>query len=146
MDDLKSDLSIFWHESGTYIGVYAAFAIIACLIVSGLEVHQQSSQLPWIKLLPKAVALAIGTSTLFALCLFIVGWRSRWLGGEIPSTLIMGVIWYALLYWLNSYWSAALGVVFAKPALYAHVPIAVLVLPYVALSAFVLALGAAFHI
>jgi len=146
MNTLRTDLSLFWQESAIYIALYAGFAIIACLFVGGLELHNHTSQVSHLKLVPKTLSLALSTTLLFGICLFIVSWRSKWFGGEILSCLVMGAIWYGLLYWLNSYWQGALGLGFAKPALYAHMPVAVLVLPYIVLNAVVFVLGSAFHI
>lgn len=144
--DSDSDVDIFWFENASFVAAYAVFASFVCLILAAVELRQQRSSATLPKLLGKALSLALGTTLLFALGWFVVSWRSSWLGGELLASIVVGLVWYGLLYALNTYWIRALALRFTRPALYEHLPAAVLVSPYVAFVVLLDMLGAAFHI
>jgi hypothetical protein len=143
MVSFKQSLSIFWHESDSYIGVYAAFALLACLVISGFEHHNQTASAPYAKFLVKAIALTLGSTAIFVLWMYVTGWHSRLLGGEIFTSLAIGAVWYAALYFLNASLLDGFAVSLEKARFYAHLPVAVLILPCFVFYAFIVALGSA---
>jgi len=146
MVSFRQSLSIFWNENDTYIGVYAAFALLACLVISGFEYHNQTSSAPYAKFLIKAIALTLGTTAIFILWMYITGWHSRLLGGEIVTSLAIGAVWYAALYFLNASLLDGFAVSLEKARFYAHLPVVVLILPCFLFYAFIVALGSAWTI
>jgi hypothetical protein len=143
MLSFKTSISIFWQENDSYIAVYAAFALIACLVISGLEFHNQTSSAPYTKFLIKAVALTLGTTAIFTLWMFVIGWHSRLLGGEVVTSLAIGAVWYAALYFLNASLLDGLALSLEKARFYGHLTVVVLILPCFAFYAFIVALGSA---
>jgi len=143
MLSFRSSIAIFWQESDTYIAVYAAFALLACLVVSGFEFYNQTSSVAYTRFLAKAAALALGSTALFILWMYVIGWQSRLLGGEIITSLAIGVLWYAALYFLNASLLDAFAVSLEKPRFYAQLPVVVLILPCFLFYAFIVALGSA---
>ncbi|MDX1375489.1 MAG: hypothetical protein R3357_08010 [Burkholderiales bacterium] len=146
MLSFSESVAIFWQESDTYVAVYAAFALLTCVVISGFEFHNQTSRAPYARFLIKAVALTAATTAIFTLWLLVTGWYSRFLGGEIIAPLVIGAAWYAALYLLNASLLDAFAVSLGKPRLYAHLPVVVLIVPCFLLYAFILALGAAWTI
>jgi len=139
----RESISTFWWESNTYIAVYAAFALLACIIVSAFEFHNQTSTVPYTRLLLKAIALMGATVVIFTLWLYVTGWQSRLLGGEIITSLALGALWYAALYFLNASLLNAIAVSLQNARLFAHLPVVLLILPCFAFYAFIVALGSA---
>jgi len=146
MLSFSESVAIFWHESDVYIAIYAAFALLACLVISGLEFRNQTSSASYTGFLIKAVALTAATTAVFILWMYATGWQSRLLGGEIISSLVIGAVWYAALYFLNASLLDAFAVSLAKPRFYAHLPVVVLLLPCFLFYAFIVALGSAWTI
>ncbi|MEN1728949.1 MAG: hypothetical protein AAGJ52_10975, partial [Pseudomonadota bacterium] len=83
MMGLERNLSIFWSESAIYVALYAVFAIVVCSVFFGVELHHQTSNISWTRVGIKAVALVVGSVLLFTLTLYLSGWHSKLLGGEI---------------------------------------------------------------
>jgi len=142
----KSTISIFWQENDTYVAVYAAFALLACIVISAFEFHNQTSSAPYTRLLLKAVALTGATVVIFTLWLYVTGWQSRLLGGEIITGLVTGALWYAMLYFLNAWLLDAFAVSLESPRFYAHLAVVVLLLPCFLVFAYVMALGSSWTI
>jgi hypothetical protein len=142
----KTSISIFWHESDTYVAVYAAFALLACIVISAFEFHHQTSSVPYTRFLLKAVALTGATVVIFTLWLYVTGWQSQLLGGEIITSLVTGAIWYAMLYFVNAALLEALAVSLENPRFYAHLAVVVLLLPCFLAFAYVVALGSSWTI
>jgi len=142
----KSTISTFWQESDTYVAVYAAFALLACIVISAFEFHNQTSSVPYTRLLLKAVALTGATIVIFTLWLYVTGWQSQLLGGEIITSLVAGAIWYAMLYFLNAWLLDAFAVSLESPRFYAHLTVVVLLLPCFLVFAYVVALGSSWTI
>ena len=57
MLSFETSLAIFWKENDSYIAVYAAYALLACLVISAVEFHNQTSSIPYRRFLIKAIAL-----------------------------------------------------------------------------------------
>ena len=146
MLSFETSLAIFWKESDSYIAVYAAYALLACLVISALEFHNQKSSIPYRKFLIKAIALTVGTTAIFILWMYVTGWQARLLGGEIITSLTIAAVWYAALYFLNGSLLNALTVSLQKAGFHAHLPGVVLILPCLVFYAFIVALGSAWTI
>jgi hypothetical protein len=146
MLSFKASIATFWQENDAYIAVYAAFALLACLVISGFEFHNRTSSTPYTALLVKAVALTLGTSAVFSLWMFVIGWHARLLGGEIFTSLAIGAVWYAALYFLNVSLRAAFAVSLEGARFYAHLPVVVLIVPCFLFYAFIVALGSGWRI
>jgi len=142
----ETTVSIFWQEDSTYIAVYATFALLACVVISAFEFHRQTSSAPYAGFLLKAVALTAGTTAIFSLWMFVTGWHSDMLGGEIIAPLVIGAGWYVALYFLNASLLDAFAVSLQKARFYAHLPAVVLILPCFLFYAFIVALGSSWTI
>lgn len=146
MLSFETSLSIFWTESATYIAVYAAYALLACIVISAVEFRNQTSNVSYTRFLLKAVALTGATSVIFTLWLYVVGWQSSLLGGEIITVLVTGALWYATLYVLNGWLLDAFAASLKSPRFYAHLAAVVLLLPCFLAFAYVVALGSSWTI
>lgn len=146
MLSFETSLSIFWKESDTYIAVYAAYALLACIVISAFEFHNQTSSVSYTRFLLKAVALTGATILIFTLWLYVTGWQSHLLGGEIITGVVTGALWYAMLYFLNAWLLDAFAVSLESPRFYSHLTAIVLLLPCFLVFAYVVALGSAWTI
>lgn len=146
MLSFTESLSIFWQESEAHIAVYAAYALLACLVISAFEFRNQTSSIPYRKFLIKAIALTVSTTAIFILWMYAAGWQSRLLGGEIITSLSIAAVWYAALYFLNRSLLNAFALSLQKAGFHTHLPGVVLILPCLLFYAFIVALGAAWTI
>jgi len=146
MLSFKSTISTFWHENDTYVAVYAVLALLTCIIISAFEFHKQTSSVSYTRFLLKAVALTGATILIFTLWLYVTGWQSHLLGGEIITGLVTGALWYAMLYFLNAWLLDAFAVSLESPRFYSHLTAIVLLLPCFLVFAYVVALGSAWTI
>jgi len=137
----RTSIATFWQGNDAYIAVYGASALIACLVISGFEFHNRTSSVFYPKFLIESVALAIGTIAIFTLSMFVSGWYSRLLAGEVFTCLTIGALWYVALYFLNT---SLVDTIAASPQndrSNAHLPDVVLIVPYFAFDAYILKLG-----
>ena len=144
--DTDESLSIFWSETQALVEGYAVYALLCCVILSGLEFRNQTSSARYPRFLMKALALTVGDVVLATLWMYVTAWHSHLLGGEITTGLGVGAAWYAALYALNASLLRAFAVSHPKSRVRAHVPVVVLMLPCILLFAFSYALGSAYDI
>jgi hypothetical protein len=144
--DLDESLSIFWFESQALVAGYAAYALLACMVLSALEFRSQTSSARYPQFMVKALALTVGDVVLATLSIYVTSWHPHLLGGEITTGLGVGAAWYGALYALNASLLRAFAVSLPKSRFRPHLPVVVLMLPCVLLFAFLFALGSAYTI
>jgi hypothetical protein len=140
MEDLKSNLTIFWSENSDFLAIYLGFAFVVCFIIAGLEYRKKIPDISLRQLIIKASVLIFATTVFFALCSFILGWYPNTFGGEIMSTIAITVMWFFMLYKLNVFL-----ICWSKQNPYsttsAFIPVLILIAPFVLFTTFILILG-----
>lgn len=140
----KTDLAIFWKESAAYIGIYAGFALLVCLLCTTVEFYRQTSTLSWPAIGLKFLALMVANIALFTLALLIMGWKSRLLGGEILTSIGLIILTVVCSYAVQVLMNQRLGLGLHHPRVYASVSSVLLVAPFTIFNTFVMLLGSAF--
>ncbi|MEP4485552.1 MAG: hypothetical protein ABJ013_07990 [Halioglobus sp.] len=137
LENIKSNLGIFFSESTALILVYAAFAIVVCLALSALEYSNQSSELPFSQLAIKSALLLLATVAGFILSSYITGWHYRLLGGEVIASILVATVWVVGLYYLNARMSQGMGLELVNGSRYGVVSAVILVFPFIGYFGFI---------
>jgi hypothetical protein len=145
METIKSNISIFWGESAAYVALYSVFALIVCAVVSGLEFHNQTSDLALTRIIMKGSILMLAAVSSLVLVFYVVSWHSKILGGEVLTTILLAVLWLVLMVMVNKFLMEWLGLSFASPVSYTFIPILVLISPFLIFHVFVFILGSAWN-
>ena len=140
MDDLKNNISIFLSESIIFIAVYVTFSLVVCSTFLVLELYNQSTDVSMIPIAIKAIILLVFSALYFTLSLYLVGWHSSLLGGELITNVVLAVIWFYLLYSLNNYLIAWCGLSFENMKYYIYYPVYILMSPFIIFNIFLVML------
>lgn len=142
MDDLK----IFWKESALYVGIYAVFALLICLLGTTIEWWRQTTSLPWSAVGLKYLCLLMANIGLFSISMFITGWHGRILGHELLTCcamiMVSGIASYAIQAQLNGH----LGIGLHNPMVYAGIVAGILLAPFTLFHLYVFIMGSSYKI
>ena len=150
---MKSDLShlegfsIFWSESSTYISIYAAYALIVCVVVCFIEFNlQKGANVDFYKLGLSSTSLAIVAILLFSASMLISGWYSSYVGGEVLAFLVTLVVTGLSLVWFKVFLIGHYSLPYESAMLASIYISAILIAPYALFFIFNYVLGSAFRI
>lgn len=140
----KTDFCIFWKESATSIGLYAAFALVVCLLGTTFEYYRQTSTLSWPVIGVKFLLVMVANIALFTLALWVMGWKGRLLGSEIITSVGLIIAWGIASYAVQVLMNQHLALGLHHPRIYASITALLLLTPFAIFNVFILLLGSAF--
>ena len=141
---LMTSINIYWDESASYILVYGIYALVACTIIVYVENRLLQSNVELGKLIFANASVLLLAIFLFAISLFIGGWLSHLLGGEIITFLVTVIISLLLIYALKMHLINHYDFQFHSSLKVSTLTSIVLFVPYIIFNVFIFVLGAAF--